>query len=95
VNAPISVRDWGNFARHQRFNGYGLKKREFPGLTFISITPEARAAWHKRLAKLNANKEAALEERRRHALKQRVGLAAARSPMHVANKKKHRRADKR
>jgi hypothetical protein len=57
-----------------------------PGFSLIRITPEARRAWHKKLAELRQSKEAELERARRQAQVEAAAQLAAASPNHVSNR---------
>jgi hypothetical protein len=86
----------GEFCRSERISKwvyYKLKARnlnpdefEIPGTRIKRITPEARAAWRDRIAKLATTEAAQLEAERRRELATIAGRAAAASPLHVSKR---------
>jgi hypothetical protein len=85
------------FAEHLSKSTYHeLKKRglgpdEFvvPGSKIIRITPQARDAWHAKMAELAKGEAARIEAERRHELAVIAGKAAAASPLHVSKRVAH------
>jgi hypothetical protein len=68
--------------------GFGPEETIFPGTNIIRITPDARRAWHAKLAMLRATVEASKEAQRRTAYAVQAGKAAARSELHVSKRGK-------
>jgi len=66
--------------------GVGPREDRVPGTTIIRISPEARRAWHVRLAEMRQSGEAELEQRRRSAHAAQAGKIAAASPLHVSKR---------
>ncbi|HEV7982423.1 MAG TPA: hypothetical protein VGP86_05960 [Xanthobacteraceae bacterium] len=66
--------------------GVGPCEERIPGTAIIRITPEARRAWHERLAEMRQSGEAKIEERRRSAHAAHAGKMAAASPLHVSKR---------
>jgi hypothetical protein len=89
----LSQREFCEIENISRSKFFSLKKRGLgPALLnidgLIRITPKAREAWHKRLAKLAKSKAAHLEAERRRKLAEIAGRIAAASPKHIS--KRHR-----
>jgi hypothetical protein len=57
-----------------------------PGTKMIRIAPEARRAWHARMAELAKSEAAQLEAERRRAQAVAAGRIAARSPLHASRR---------
>jgi hypothetical protein len=74
---------------------YDLRKRKLgpeeyivPGTKTIRITPEAHAAWRKRMIELTKTKEAQLEAERRRAQTVEAGRLAAESDKHISKRRR-------
>jgi hypothetical protein len=67
--------------------GLGPEVLEVPGTKIKRITPEAREAWHARMAELAKTESSRLEAERRRELAAIAGKRAAESPRHVSRKK--------
>jgi hypothetical protein len=82
------------FAEHLSKSTYHeLKKRGLgpdelvvPGSMIIRITPEARDAWHTKMAELAKGEAARIEAERRREFAVIAGKAAAASPLHVSRR---------
>jgi hypothetical protein len=74
--------------------GQGPDELRVPGCAFKRITPQARREWHERMEKQRQEQaqEAEIERRKAHA--RYAGKLAARSPLHVSNVKRRRKADR-
>ena len=70
-----------------RKRGLGPDETRFPDSPIVRITPEARVAWHKRLAEIAKTKEAQLERERFIAQCTAAGKKAAELPKHISNKR--------
>jgi hypothetical protein len=57
-----------------------------PGTKIIRIVPEARRAWHARMAELAKSEAAQLEAERRREQAVAAGRIAARSPLHASRR---------
>jgi hypothetical protein len=66
--------------------GVGPREERVPNTTIIRISPEARRAWHARLAEMHQSRDADLQARRRSAQATRAGKMAAASPLHVSKR---------
>jgi hypothetical protein len=71
--------------------GYGPDETRVPGTAIVRISPQAERDWDQRMEELRNNQVATLEEERRRAQAQQAGRIAARSPLHVSNRKTIRR----
>jgi hypothetical protein len=82
------------FCRVENFSKsffYALRKRNLaPAISDIGgllrITPQARQAWHERMAALAKSEAAQLEAERRRELAVIAGKAAAASPRHISRR---------
>jgi hypothetical protein len=91
------------FAEHLSKSTYHeLKKRGLgpvelvvPGTKIIRITPEARDAWHAKMAELSKSESAQLEAERRREIAAIAGKIAAQSPRHVSRRHQARLASQR
>ena len=78
----ISKTKYAELKRH----GLAPEETNIDGL--LRITPEAREAWHQRLAALANTEDAKLETERRRELAVIAGKAAAASPLHISKQRK-------
>jgi hypothetical protein len=68
--------------------GLGPKETWFPGMAFKTISPKARAEWHKMLDEMRDERAMKIEHQRRVEHAKVAGAAAAASPLHVSKQKK-------
>jgi hypothetical protein len=68
--------------------GYGPDETRVPGTAIVRISPQAECDWDQRMEELRKGQAAALEEERRRAQAQQAGRIAARSPLHMSNRRK-------
>jgi hypothetical protein len=73
-----------------RKRGLGPEELVVPGLKIIRITPEARDAWHTKMAELAKGEAARIEAERRRELASIAGRAAAASPLHISKRVAHK-----
>jgi hypothetical protein len=68
--------------------GLGPEELRIPGTSIVRITRRAAEEWEERMARLSLEDAAKHERQRRKEHARRAGQAAAKSPAHVANRRR-------
>jgi hypothetical protein len=68
--------------------GLGPDELRVPGLNFVRVTQAARREWHAKMAALRNSDVMRREAERRSEMARVAGQAAARSPLHVSQRKR-------